>query len=61
MYRFSVCGFFWGISHGVISSLLVPVILELHGEHRIELVFGLELMCYGAAAFSGPPLAGEIL
>lgn len=51
----------FGIGHGIIASLANPVILEMHGMYRIELVFGLEMMCVGIASLVSPPFIGGLL
>ena len=57
--RFAVCGMLYGLSHAILASLATPVILELHGEHRVGLVFGVEMMFYGIAAISSPAITGN--
>lgn len=44
----------------MIASLANPVILEMHGMYRIELVFGLEMMFVGFASLLAPPFTGTI-
>ena len=43
----------------MLASLATSVILEMHGDYRVELVFGVEMMFYGTAAALSPPVAGK--
>ena len=43
----------------MLASLATSLILEMHGDYRVELVFGVEMMFYGTAAALSPPVAGK--
>lgn len=58
---FAVCCTLYGISHAILASLATPLILEVHGEHRVELVFGLEMMFFGISVLISPPIAREFM
>ena len=44
----------------MLASLATSLILEMHGDYRVELVFGVEMMFYGTAAAHSPRVAGKL-
>ena len=45
--------------YGLASSAANPTILEMHGEKKMGLIFGLEMLTFGIGSSVTPPLVGQ--
>lgn len=57
--RFAIACALVSVGTGLIGVLQTPVILELHGEYRVELVFGMFFTVTGVSGLIAPIFTGR--
>ena len=47
------------LGYSLTTCFASPTILEMHGEEKIGLIFGLEMLAFGLGSSVTPPIVGE--
>lgn len=49
----------FSFGYGASSTLSTPLIIEMHGEERLAVVFGMQMLLYGMGFTVSAPFAGK--